>query len=128
MDHSRLACGFSFLLLTVLAVGCGRQANEPHILGHVAPRSGPDQAAGLRAGDAVALAVDELNVNEALRIDGKTVSVIHGDTGPDTDGYGFQATRLLTVNRAVALLGGTNAAELEKLLPVIQTHQIVLVT
>ena len=134
MDHSPhprvLTRGFSFLALFLLGIGCSRVAQppDPHIIGHVAPRSGPDQAAGLRSAEAVALAVGDINVNEALRIDGRPVSVVHGDTGPDLDGFAHQGTRLLAVNRVTALIGATNAAELEKLIPAIQAHQIVLVS
>ena len=119
--------GFLFLAVLV-AAGCAKSAPDPHVLGHVAPRTGPDQAAGLRQGEAVALAVNEVNVNEALWIDKRPVSVVHGDTGPDLDGFAFQATRLLAVNRVVALIGGTNAAELEKLIPVVQSREIALVS
>src|SRR5437763_1968311 len=88
---------FSLLLLIVLATGC-KQQPEPHVIGHVAPRSGPDQAAGMRLGEAVAMAVTEANVNESGRIDGKAIAVVHGDTGADADGYAFQGTRLAAVN------------------------------
>ena len=74
------------------------------------------------------MTVEDFNVDEANRIDKKAVSVIHGDTGPDLDGFAFQATRLLTVNRVEALLGATNAAQLDKLAMAAESGQVVLVT
>src|SRR5947209_6941040 len=82
----------SVTLLTV-AAGCGRfspPAPEVHRIGHLAPRTGPDQATGLREGEAVAMTVEDFNADEN-KIDKKPVSVIHGDTGPDLDGFAFQA-------------------------------------
>lgn len=119
--------GFLFLVL-LLTAGCAKSQPDPHVLGHVAARSGPDQAAGLRQGDAVALAVNDVNVDESRWIDKRPVAVIHGDAGADLDGFAFQATRLVAVNRVEALIGGTTAAELEKLVPVVQSRQIVLVS
>ncbi|MFL5338913.1 MAG: ABC transporter substrate-binding protein [Gemmataceae bacterium] len=116
-------------LLTV-ASGCVRFSApaEVHRVGHVAPRTGPDQAVGLREGEAVAMTVEEFNVGDNNKIKDKPVSVIHGDAGPDLDGFGFQATRLLSVNHVEALLGATTAAQLDKLAAAAQAGQVALVS
>src|SRR5258707_14536866 len=125
MDHSphprTPVRGFLFLAV-LFAAGCAKSPPDPHVLGHVAPRTGPDQAAGLRQGEAVVLAVNEINVNESLWIDKRPVSVVHGDTGPDLDGFAFQAARLLAVNRVAALIGGAKAAGPGKINPGIQSR------
>ena len=128
-DPRLLVRGFSFLALLLATAGCGGlKPTGSHVVGHLAPRTGPEQAAGLRQGLAVAMTVEDFNVVEENRIERLPITVIHGDTGPEIDGFGFQATRLLAVNHAEALLGATRAAELDKLAPEVQSGQVVLVS
>ena len=61
--------GFSFLIVAVLLAGCGRPQGDPYVIGHLAPRTGPDQTAGIRVGDAIAIVVSETNVSEEKQID-----------------------------------------------------------
>src|SRR6516162_4015078 len=92
--------GFCFLIaLSLAAAGCSRGTPEPYIIGHLAPRSGPDQATGLRDGEAVSMVVGDVTVSDEMRIDRRPVTVILGDTGADPEGFAYQATRLLAVNR-----------------------------
>ncbi len=129
--HPRaLGRGFCVVALLLLAAGCSRlgQGNVPHVVGHLAPRTGSEQAAGLREGDAVAMTVEDFNVGDENRIEKQPITVIHGDTGPGLDGFAFQTTRLLTINKAEALLGATRAVQLDKLAAEAQAGQTVLVT
>src|SRR5262245_34846968 len=105
----RLVC-FCLLGLTALLPGaCSRYGpSDSHQIGHLAPRTGPDQAAGQRLIAAVAMVVDETNHDDANRIDNRPLTVVHADTGAEVDGFAFQATRLLAVNHVEALLGGIN--------------------
>jgi len=120
--------GLSFLFLSVfLVTGCARN-KEPWVIGHLAPRSGPDQAAGRREGAAMEMGVTETNVSAETQIDGRPVTVIFGDAGADLEGFAPQGTRLLTVNKVVALIGATNAAQLEKLAPAVPPNLAALFT
>src|SRR6516225_8186782 len=96
--HPRaLARGFLLLALVLVPGACSwfKSTPEPHLIGHLVPLSGPDQAVGLRSQTAVRMAVEEANEKE--KIDGRPVSVIHGDIDTEPDRMQFQATRLLTV-------------------------------
>ena len=123
-----LARGFLLLALVLDPVACSwfKSTPEPHLIGHLAPLSGPDQALGLRSQMAVRMAVEEANEKE--KIDGRPVSVIHGDIDTEPDRLPFQATRLLSVNNVKALIGVSYAAQLDSVLPLLQAHQVVLVT
>jgi ABC-type branched-subunit amino acid transport system substrate-binding protein len=60
---------------------------------------------------AAALTIEEWNQNEPLGIGGRPISVVHADTASQVDPFEFQATRLLAVNQAAALIGGIHADE-----------------
>jgi branched-chain amino acid transport system substrate-binding protein len=106
----------SFALLAVLSLaGCPPKPNpEPILVGHLAPLSGADKAVGEDAQRGIDLAVDEAN-QESNRINNRPVKVIHASTAGDGDAVQGQTVRLITVNRAVALLGGTDPAQLERI-------------
>jgi len=74
------------------------------------------------------MVVDEANVAEGKRIDGHPVTVIHGDTGADAEGFAAQAARLIAVSHAEALIGASTVVQLEKAAPVAQTNQVALFT
>jgi ABC-type branched-subunit amino acid transport system substrate-binding protein len=116
------------LIAAALLAGCTRSPGDSHQIGHLAPRTGPDQAEGIRLGEAVAGVVEEFNHDDPKAIEQRPVTVVNGDTGADLDGFTFQATRLLTVNRVVALIGGTDLAQLEKIVSSVQAVNGVLVT
>jgi ABC-type branched-subunit amino acid transport system substrate-binding protein len=118
-------------LLTVALIpfGCNLgTAPEPHRIGHLAPRSGPGAAAGIRHGEAIAMVVEEINNNPQNRIDGRGFTVIHADTGPELSGFTFQATRLIAINRVEALLGATNTWELAKCKEPVQANEMAIVS
>lgn len=137
MNHlliRRLSVGlvliFSLSLIAVLVPSCTRfnSAAEPYQIGHLAPRTGPDQAEGVRLGEAVAQVVEEFNHDEPKGIDGRLITVVHGDSGPDLDGFAYQATRLFAINRVSTLIGGVNVSQLDKLIPPTQTAQAILIS
>ncbi len=92
--------------------GCQGPANPPPIVvGHVAALSGADRG-GEHAAQGIRLALKQLtdhNLADALH--GRSLQVRHTDTRGQTDAFEAEAVRLVGVNRAVALLGGTTAAE-----------------
>lgn len=129
-----LARGF-FLSLSLLAAallpGCRFGASdEAHRLGHVAPRSGPNETAGRRLGEAVALVAEEANADDAGKIEKRPVMFIHGDTGSEPAGFAFQATRLMAINGVEALVGAVNQSELSHLAAAVQAQStpVVVVT
>ncbi len=92
--------------LAALLAGCGGKAPEPIRVGHLAPLSGPNRAAGEHARQAIQLAVEEWNGDDANG-PGRKVAVLHVDAQDKT--AQAEAVRLLSVNRVVALLAGPDA-------------------
>ncbi len=118
----------SFILVFLLSAGgCQRGASEPILVGHLATLSGSSEAAGQHAQQGIALAVEEAN-KEENRIDGRRLAVLHVDTHGNKEALQAEAVRLVTVNHVAGLLGGTDAAELDVLVPDAQRYGLPLLT
>lgn len=99
----------------VLLGGCsGGGELPPAFVGHVAPRSGPDRRAGEAAERGIRLAVQEAN-QDVEKGAGRQVKVIHADTLSNPKALEAEGVRLVSVNRVVGLIGGTNLDEAEQL-------------
>ncbi len=97
--------------------GCYTSPTPPPIvIGHVSDKSRVDKA-GDEAELGIRLALHELNKENALTeaFNGRAVQVRHTDAHGDIDAFESQAVRLETVNRCVALMGGTSAKEVAAL-------------
>ena len=105
--RTRMCC-LAALALAALAAGCGGKAPQPIRIGHLAPLSGPDRAAGEHARQGTQLAVEEWNADEANG-PGRKVAVLHVDAHED-EAAQAEAVRLLSVNRVVALIAGPDGA------------------
>jgi branched-chain amino acid transport system substrate-binding protein len=116
------------VLLPVLGLaGCYPSgSSDPLVIGHLTSLSGPDKAAGEHAQHAIDLAVEEANKDD--RRTARPVRVLHGDTHGDGETAQDQATRFLTVDRAVALLDDTDAAQFERVARAAQPYGVPLVT
>jgi branched-chain amino acid transport system substrate-binding protein len=116
------------LVALLLAAGCGRKATpDPVLMGHLAPLSGPDKAAGEYARQAIQLAVEELNQPDN-RIAGRPLNVLHADTKGDPDTAQREAVRLMRVNGVLGLLGGTIPGTAERLAKASQPYGIPVLT
>jgi branched-chain amino acid transport system substrate-binding protein len=110
--------------LALLASGCGGGSiPQPIYVGHVATLSGPDKPAGEQAARAIRLAVQE-QTRSATENKTRPIVVRHTDTKGKLDGFEAEAVRLVTINRVVALLGGSSAEEIARL----DKAQVPLVT
>src|SRR5262249_4732716 len=96
-----------------LGSGCGKKAPPPVVLGHVATLSGPDKQAGEQARRGIHLAVQELNAPAGEG--DRPLQVRHPDTQGKLDNFEGEAVRLVSVNKAVALFGGTKVDEVMKM-------------
>jgi branched-chain amino acid transport system substrate-binding protein len=103
-------------LLVVL--GCaGPTPPEVYVIGHVAPLTGSQAADGRSARHGVAVAVQAINADEKQWLDGRRVTVLHGDTASSPTGWLPTGVRLSTLNRVSALIGGltpTDVADVSK--------------
>jgi len=117
------------VILAFVPVACNLGSlPETHRIGHLAPRTGSDGAAGIRLGEAIAMVVDSVNHDESNGVERRQMTVVHADTGPNLDGFTFQATRLLALNHVEALLGATNTEQLAKCVGPVQTNEVVIVS
>jgi branched-chain amino acid transport system substrate-binding protein len=108
----RWLCGIS--LLMVLA-GCGGQsAPAPINVGHVVTLTGPGKEEGEQEVHGIRLAVQEQN-KSAAEDNSRPVLVRHTDTKGQLAAFEAEAVRLVTVNRVLAILGGTTTEEIMRL-------------
>jgi branched-chain amino acid transport system substrate-binding protein len=129
-------------LLGLLLTGCSsRGPVETVYIGHVAALSGGDLAQGESARQALDLATEDVNKDEA-NAGSRRFIVLHADThASDTPGAAqtartetdvemarSQVVRLLTVNRVMGLLDDTPAARLETVARSAQPYKIPVVT
>lgn len=111
----------SFLLLSISlalasGLGCtGNQGQTQITLGHVANFSGPIRSDADHAAQGIRLAIEELGTDPLPGLGKRPLVVRHADARGLIEAYESQAVRLATVNRAVALLGGTTEAEVQKM-------------
>src|SRR5262245_20503170 len=92
--------------------GCGGSSSPPPIfLGHVATLSGPDAQAGKSAEQGMRLALEELGAAASVNLQGRPLVVRHVDAAGSLDNMEAQAARLVSVNKAVGLLGGVTKDE-----------------
>jgi branched-chain amino acid transport system substrate-binding protein len=113
---------FATLVLCIVATGCGSRGDpEPFTIGQVVALSGANREAGEHARNGAGLAI-EMATAEQHRVLGRRVAVRHVDDRGDATSAGPEAVRLLTLNRAVALLGGPDAAAGEELARAARTY------
>ena len=120
--------GLLAALLFCLLAGCYTSPTPPPIMiGHVSDKSRLDKA-GDQAELGIRLALHELSKANALTeaFNGRAVQVRHTDAHGDIDAFESQAVRLETVNRCLALLGGTSSKEVAALdhvkIPILTFH------
>jgi branched-chain amino acid transport system substrate-binding protein len=112
----------ALLLLTVLAVGCGK-SSEPLVFGHLDPKS--DDDAEYRA---LALAVDSTNADPAKQPFERRVHILHAMAGKTPDEALAQAVRLAAVDKVFALIGGYRAAIAERISQAAQENAVLAFT
>jgi branched-chain amino acid transport system substrate-binding protein len=118
----------AWLLVPLLLAGCTHATpTDPIVIGHLAPLSGPDKVIGEHAQRGIVLAVEEANA-DGEKVNGRRVEVIHVDDRGAPSAAGDEAVRLIAVNRAVALLGGTTGERADQIARAAQSYGVPLVT
>jgi branched-chain amino acid transport system substrate-binding protein len=93
--------------------GCGGSSTPAVVhFGHVATLSGADKMAGEQAARGIRLAVQEASADKTA--DSRPI-VRHTDTRGKLEAFEAEAVRLATINKAVALYGGTTVDEVLRL-------------
>jgi branched-chain amino acid transport system substrate-binding protein len=109
---SRTVC-FALAAACWSAAGCGSSSTPPAVhFGHVAALSGSDKPAGDQAVRGIRLAVEEANADKDAPF---RAIVHHTDTRGKLEAFEAEAVRLVTINKAVAVYGGTTADEVLRL-------------
>src|SRR5262249_30687318 len=102
-------------VLAIFNAGCsGDSAPPPVYLGHVATLSGPDKYPGEQAMRGIRLAVQEQNAR-AQPQNQRPLIVRHTDTQGKLEAFEGEAVRLATINKVVALFGGTTPDEVTRM-------------
>jgi branched-chain amino acid transport system substrate-binding protein len=114
------ACHLAALFLGL--TGC-TASQESVPVAHVAALSGGGRPQGLREKQGILLAVEEANGDEQRAVKWKVV-VYHADSEGKPDLAQAQAVRLLSVRKAVALLAGTGAEEVQLLARAAQPYNV----
>lgn len=101
--------------LAILNAGCGDSSAPPPVyLGHVATLSGPDKYAGEQAMRGIRLAVQEQNARAKAQ-NQRPLLVRHTDAQGKLEAFEGEAVRLVTINKVVALFGGTTPDEVTRM-------------
>jgi branched-chain amino acid transport system substrate-binding protein len=104
--------------------GCGTRGEpEPLTVGQVVTLSGPQKTRGERARDGAALGL-EVSLRGDRRVFGRRVVLRHVDDRGDAELVQPEAVRMLTLNRAVALLGGPEREANERLARAVQSYGV----
>jgi branched-chain amino acid transport system substrate-binding protein len=112
------------LLLLLVSGGCvQRTPPEPYTIGQLIPLSGPDKVRGEHARNGAALAL-EAGARGGPHGSGRPVEVRHVDSRDSSEAVRAGAVRLVTLNRAVALLGGCDPNLAEALARAAQSYGV----
>ncbi len=119
---------FYLACLAALLAGCNRTGQgEPIFIGHLAPLQSPEKNAFEHVRQGMSLAIEELGRPHG-NAPGRQIIVLHVNAEEDLEQLQASAVRLLTVNRAVALIGGQDSAQVERLARAAQPYDAALVT
>src|SRR5689334_6696489 len=100
-----------FATAFALSIGCkSSDADKPIEIGHIHATSQADDEF-----HAIQLAVEELNGDPARLPQGRRIQVRDALGGTKPEGWGAQATRLVSLNHVAGLVCGANADDAEKI-------------
>jgi branched-chain amino acid transport system substrate-binding protein len=106
---------FLLCLAVLVCAGCRNQSQPPPlVIGHVASLTG-DGAAGKQAERGIKLALEELGAKASEKLNDRPLVVRHVDAAGKLDVLEAAAARLVSVNGAIGMLGGTSAEEAARL-------------
>ncbi len=101
---------FPSLCVLLFVFGCN-PSSAPIVIGQVASFTGPEKDAAEQAANGIRLAVEDYAATKPAR----AVVVRHADDKGDAGATEGQAVRLVSLNHALVLLGGTEPAEVARL-------------
>jgi branched-chain amino acid transport system substrate-binding protein len=106
---------FLLSLAVLVCAGCRNPSQPPPlVIGHVASLTG-DGAAGKQAERGIKLALEELGAKASEKLNDRPLVVRHVDAAGSLDVLEAAAARLVSVNGAIGLLGGTSPEEAARL-------------
>jgi ABC-type branched-subunit amino acid transport system substrate-binding protein len=112
------------LLLTALLAGCSTSSPEPLWVGHLVPLSGPGRDQGEQAVAAMNQALEQARQDD-VTISGRPLGIRHVDAAKGT--ARAEAVRLLSVNRAAALVVGPGVEKPDEVVAAARLHGAVVI-
>ncbi len=117
----------ALILLFLLVAGCSSKAvPEPLWIGQLLPLAGENRLAGQHARQGAEQAVAEARDAEQTAA-GHPCAVLHVDNREDADTVQAETVRLLTVNKAIALLADFDAALTDRLIHASRSYGAVVI-
>src|SRR5262245_22032970 len=119
-SRRRFLQGASLLALA----GCSRQSSEePFWIGHVGPLSGGEQVVGEHMQRGMRFALADVNTEGE-----RPLAVVHADSRGQASHASSEAVRLVSVNRVLALVGGSDQAGADRLALALKDYPTPLLT
>jgi branched-chain amino acid transport system substrate-binding protein len=119
-----LVCFWAGLCLA----GCNQPSSpDPISIGHLASFSSAGKIASEHAKQGIELALADLNKSIGP-IAGRPLRVLHVDTRDDPELLVPEAVRVITVNRAMAIIGGNRVSEVHRLARALEPYEVALLT
>lgn len=111
--------------LFLLTLGCTQTTNEI-VIGEFDSITGSDATFGLSTNKGVRLALDEINAAGGIK--GKKIKLITLDDQGKNEEAAAAATRLITQNKVVAIIGGVASGRSKAAAPIAQTHKVPFIS
>jgi branched-chain amino acid transport system substrate-binding protein len=114
------------LFVLATAVADAKPSGEPLRIGHVDALTGADAAYGVAVDRGIQMAVEE--VNEAGGVKGRPIELISLDDQGKSQEAVLAATKLISLNKVVALLGESTSSKALAMAPIAQKNKIPMIS
>lgn len=117
-----------WLVLGLCLSGCTQKSRpEPYMIGHIVPLSGPEKVIGEHARQGIMLAIEELNKQDSST-QARKWEVVHVDPQGRDERLQPITVRLITLNKVLALMGGTDINQADQIGRAARTYDVPLLT
>lgn len=115
-----------FLLAIPFMMGCTKKESNEILIGQFNSLTGEIASFGTSTDEGIRMAIDEVNAKGGVK--GKKIKLVTVDTGSKPEGAASAATRLITQDKVVALIGEVASSLSKAAAPIAQKNQIPMVS